>query len=188
MTTNNASGDILAQLKRFEIRAEQSIAKLEAMQGEIDELLDIPDPMAVTVRLDAEGRVIELAIDDEQAQRQSVETLEHDINLAFVAANKDRPQRDPEQVRAQASSQGMNLTELVESVFASESQGFGATPSPIWNESRTVGVTLQGSTALRITCDHAWMRRSSTSVLAAGVADAVNDAIDAFYEGGSPHG
>ena len=186
--TNGGSEDILARLKEFESSAQQRIEKLEAMQGEIDELLNIPDAVAVSIRLDAEGRVLEFSIDKEQAQSLSVDTLEHDINLAFVEANRSRPQRDPEHQRAQATSQGIDLTEALESVFARESQGLGAVPSPVRNDSRTVSVTLQGSAVLRVTCDHAWLQRSSTDTVAAEIMKTVNDAIRSLDEDGTTHG
>lgn len=177
--TLGASEDILAQIERFEQRGKQSIEKLEALQGEIDRLLDIPAAVAVAVKLGVDGRVVELSIDDKEARKLSIDQLEHDINLAFVEATRNRPQLDPERLRAEAASQGLNLSELMASVFANANRGLGYEPSPIWNESRTVSVTVQGSTVLRVACSGEWMRRSSVGVIAAEITRSVNDAIDA---------
>lgn len=185
------SEDILAQFQRFELSARQRVARLETLQSQIDDLLTIPDPVAVTARLEPDGRISHLSIDAEEARSLSVEQLERDINVALAAAARRRPQADPEQVRAQAEYQGLNLTELIETVFSSERHVFSGPPSPRWNESRSVAVTLQGSVVVQIACDHTWMRSSSTDTIAAAIVSAVDQAIDDISqtsEGGADNG
>ncbi|MFN3865797.1 MAG: hypothetical protein ACK4MD_03685 [Demequina sp.] len=171
MSRANGSGeDIQARLDNFLESAHRSVARLEELQRDIQHLATVPPPSAVTATVDESGRLIGLTINQAARAELPSGALDHDVNLALVAAHRERPVPH-DGVPPEPS--GFDLASVLEQVFSGQAGAAPAAPpappEPVWNDARTVGVVTVEGVTQSVVFAEGWTQRQSEASIAAEV-------------------
>ena len=167
----------LAGIERFNRKAEASLARLRDIQAQLDVLIQPAQSTAVHAEMGSDGSLTVLTIDRDLPPAD----LEHEIGLAIADATRRRPPADPADAQAAyreaVKSGDLDLTKLVEHIFARTTDSLVVERAPHENAARTVAVAAQAGLVGRVRCKHPWLASTSRDAVAREVLQTVNDAV-----------
>jgi DNA-binding protein YbaB len=157
--------DWFAELEALQLDSRQLQSDSEELQRDLAGILTIGEHGAVTVVLDAQGLIADVAIDDELREEIEPFELVEEINLAIMRAvgsfgTRDQPRWATE---LDAPANAAAITPLIGQLLSTLSTGITAEPREFSSDMRNVTVTALFGAIVSVSCDLAWLAVASAS-------------------------